>query len=80
MDKQKELDKLRFTFSKKTTTIFYNLLYIKKIKDENPSNKKLELYFLEQLELFRQSFQKDNIKVIRKYHKIMKTSDYELVK
>ncbi len=75
MDKQKELDKLQFTFSQKTSTRFYSLLHIKKILDSNPNNKKLELFFLEQLELFRDSFQEDNIEVIKKYHKIMKTSD-----
>ncbi len=75
MDKQKELDKLRFTFSKRTTTRFYSLLYLKKIKDENPNNKRLELYFLEQLALFRKSFQEDNMEVIKRYHEIMKTSN-----
>ncbi len=75
MDKQKELDKLTFTFSQKTSTRFYNLINIKRILDQNPNNKKLELYFLEQLELFKTSFQEDNLETIKKYHKIMKTSD-----
>ncbi len=75
MDKQKELDKLRFTFSNRTIARFYNLLYLKKIKDENPNNKILELYFLEQLELFKKSFQEDNVEVIKKYQNIIKTSD-----
>ncbi len=75
MDKQKELDKLTFTFSQKTSTRFYNLINIKRILDKNPNNKKLELYFLEQLELFKTSFQEDNLETIKKYHKIMKTSD-----